>query len=197
MVSHIYDITYDVVKPEDNLVAIDDSIVRGTTLRESIIQMLGRTNPKRIIIASTAPQIRYPDCYGIDMSELGKFVAFQAAIQLLKDRGMDEHIGETYRACLSELEKPLEEQRNAVRDIYEPFSDEEISTKIAEILYPKNGPWKGELIIVYQSIGALHAACPEHRGDWYFSGHYPTPGGTAVCNQAFANYFEKKEGRSY
>lgn len=197
MVSHIYDVTYDVVKPQDNLVVIDDSIVRGTTLRESIIAILGRTNPKRIIIASTAPQIRYPDCYGIDMSEMGKFVAFQAAISLLKDRGMHERIAEIYRACAAELEKPAKEQRNAVRDIYEPFTPEEISTQIAKSLYPRKGTWKGELVIVYQSIGALHAACSEHCGDWYFSGHYPTPGGTAVCNQAFVNYYEKKEGRSY
>jgi amidophosphoribosyltransferase len=197
MVSHVYDITYDVVKETDSLVAIDDSIVRGTTLRESIIAILGRTNPKRIVIASTAPQIRYPDCYGIDMSELGKFIAFQAAIALHKERGTEERIAEIYRECLREVEKPLPEQRNVVRDVYEPFSVEEVSAKIAEMLYPRRSAWQGELVIVYQSIGALHAACPEHRGDWYFTGHYPTPGGTAVCNRAFLNYFEQKAGRSY
>ncbi len=197
MVSHVYDISYDVVRPTDNLVVLDDSIVRGTTLRESIIAILGRTNPKRIIIASTAPQIRYPDCYGIDMSELGKFVAFQAAILLLKERGAEHRIAEIYRDCLEELKKPVAEQRNCVRDIYEPFEVEEVSSRIAQLLYPAHGDWKGELVIVYQSIGALHAAIPEHTGDWYFTGRFPTPGGNAVSNQAFVNYFEQKEGRAY
>ncbi|MFP4282163.1 MAG: amidophosphoribosyltransferase [Verrucomicrobiota bacterium] len=197
MVSHVYDVTYDVVKPTDTLVMLDDSIVRGTTLRESIVSILGRTNPKKIIIASTAPQIRYPDCYGIDMSQLGKFVAFQAAIALLKERGQDDLLAETYRACTAELEKPAAQQRNCVQDLYKPFSDEEVAERIAQLLYPRNSTWEGELVIVYQSIGALHAACPGHVGDWYFSGDYPTPGGTAVCNRAFVNYFEDKQGRSY
>jgi|TARA_B110000037_G_scaffold223120_1_gene302367 amidophosphoribosyltransferase len=196
MVSHIYDITYDVVAPDDNLVVLDDSIVRGTTLRESIIGILTRTQPKRIIIASTAPQIRYPDCYGIDMSSLGKFVAFQAAVKLIKEKGKDPLLADTYRGCLAELKKPAAKQRNVVCDIYEPFSDEEISARIAQLLYPSDRGWKGDLTIVYQSIGALHAACPEHSGDWYFSGQYPTPGGTAICNRAFVDYYEKNELKS-
>lgn len=197
MVSHVYDVTYDVVKPEDNLVVLDDSIVRGTTLRQSIIKILSRTNPKRIIIASTAPQIRYPDCYGIDMSELGKFIAFQATIELLKDRGAEERIAEVYRDCLQEVQKPKEQQRNCVKDIYAPFQVEEISAKIAELLYPKDIRWNGELIIVYQTIANLQAATPQHTGDWYFTGNYPTPGGYSTVNHAFINYFEKRTGRSY
>jgi amidophosphoribosyltransferase len=197
LVSHVYDITYDVVKPTDSLIVLDDSIVRGTTLRESIISILSRANPKQIIVVSTAPQIRFPDCYGIDMSELGKFVAFQAAVALLKEQGKEAHLAEVYRQCLAELEKPVEEQRNAVKEIFEPFTAEEISAKIAQLLYPQNVPWKGELTILYQGIADLHAACPEHTGDWYFTGNYPTPGGTKVCNRAFVHYFEQREGRSY
>lgn len=197
LVSHVYDITYEVVKPTDNLIVLDDSIVRGTTLRESIIAILSRINPKRIIVASTAPQIRYPDCYGIDMSELGKFIAFQAAVELLKDRGKEERLAELYRDCLEEVKKPVEEQRNVVQELYAPFSPEEISTKIAQLLYPKNMPWKGELVLLFQGIDALHQACPENNGDWYFTGNYPTAGGMSVCNRAYINYFEKREGRSY
>ncbi|MGC9450151.1 MAG: amidophosphoribosyltransferase [Oceanipulchritudo sp.] len=197
LVSHVYDITYDVVHAEDNLVVLDDSIVRGTTLRESIIKILSRTNPKRIIVASTAPQIRYPDCYGIDMSELGKFIAFQAAINLLRDRGAQEVIEEVYRACLREVAKPLEKQVNCVKAIYAPFSAEEISGRIAEMLYPRDILWNGELCILYQSIEDLHKSIPEHTGDWYFTGNYPTPGGTRIANMAFIQYFEKRDGRSY
>jgi amidophosphoribosyltransferase len=197
LVSHIYDITYDVVESKDNLVVLDDSIVRGTTLRESIIKILSRTNPKKIVVASTAPQIRYPDCYGIDMSELGKFIAFQAAINLLKERGAHERIDDVYRACLEEVTKPMEEQVNCVKAIYEPFTAIEISAKIAEMLYPKDIPWNGELCILYQTIEDLHAAIPEHTGDWYFTGNYPTPGGMQVVNRAFIDYFENRSGRSY
>jgi len=197
LVSHVYDVTYGVVKPTDNLIVLDDSIVRGTTLRQSIIAILTRINPKRIIIASTAPQIRYPDCYGIDMSELGKFIAFQAAIELLKDRGMEDRVTDVYRACLEELKKPITEQRNAVQDIYEPFTPSEISDKIAELLYPKDVPWEGELQLLFQGIEALHRSCPEHNGDWYFTGNYPTAGGMAVCNRAYINFYEKREGRAY
>ena len=197
LVSHIYDITYDVVRPTDNLVVLDDSIVRGTTLRESIIKILSRTNPKKIVVASTAPQIRYPDCYGIDMSELGKFVAFQAAINLLKDRGAQGRIEDVYAACLKEIVKPKEKQVNCVKEIYAPFHAREISAKIAEMLYPQNIAWKGELVIIYQTIEDLHASTPNHTGDWYFTGNYPTPGGTQVVNQAFIHYYENRSGRSY
>jgi amidophosphoribosyltransferase len=197
LVSHVYDITYDVVQPDDSLVVLDDSIVRGTTLRESIVKILSRTNPRRIVVASTAPQIRYPDCYGIDMSELGKFIAFQAAISLLRSRGAEERIAEAYRACLCEIDKPRAEQRNCVKDIYAPFSDVEISDRIAEMLYPRDISWSGDLIIIFQKIADLQAATPAHTGDWYFTGNYPTPGGTAVANQAFIQYFEKRAGRSY
>jgi amidophosphoribosyltransferase len=197
LVSHVYDITYDVVKPKDNLVVLDDSIVRGTTLRQSIIKILSRTNPKKIVIASTAPQIRYPDCYGIDMSELGKFIAFQAAINLLKDHGAQQRIDDTYQACLKEIIKPKEEQVNCVKEIYSPFTPEQISAKIAEMLYPKDIPWKGDLSIIYQTIEDLQKSTPEHTGDWYFTGNYPTPGGTQVVNQAFIHYYENRSGRSY
>lgn len=197
MVSHVYDITYDVVQPKDNLVVLDDSIVRGTTLRESIIKILSRTNPKAIIVASTAPQIRYPDCYGIDMSELGKFIAFQAAISLLKDRGAANRIEEVYKACLEELRKPKEEQVNRVKEIYASFTTEEISGRIAELLRPRDIDWKGRLVILYQTIENLHASTPGNTGDWYFSGNYPTAGGVQIANQAFVHYYENRSGRSY
>ncbi len=197
LASHVYDITYGVVAPTDNLVCIDDSIVRGTTLRRSILRILSRLNPKKIIIASTAPQIRYPDCYGIDMSEVGKFIAFEAAISLLKERGQGGLIEEVYRLCRDELAKPSSEPVNHVRKIYEPFAAEEISKKIAELVAPKPNGWRGEVELVFQSIENLHRALPHHTGDWYFTGKYPTPGGYRVVNQAYVNYFEKNEGRSY
>lgn len=197
MVSHVYDITYDVVQSKDSLVVLDDSIVRGTTLRESIIKMLSRTQPKQIVVASTAPQIRYPDCYGIDMSELGKFIAFQAAIQLLKDRGAEDRIAEVYRNCLVEVKKPKEIQRNCVKDIYAPFTPEEISEKISQLLYPKDIDWNGRLRIIFQTIPNLQSATPANTGDWYFTGNYPTPGGFAVVNHSFIHYYEKRGGRSY
>jgi amidophosphoribosyltransferase len=197
MVSHIYDITYGVVTAEDSLVVLDDSIVRGTTLRDSIIKILSRTKAKRIVVASTAPQIRYPDCYGIDMSELGKFIAFQAAVELLRRRGMTGVIDETFRKCREEVLKPSKDQKNLVKAIYAPFSDEEISAQISEMLRPHDILWNGELRIVFQTIGALHQCLPGHGGDWYFTGDYPTPGGTAIANRAFVDYYENRHGRSY
>ncbi|MFW5883510.1 MAG: amidophosphoribosyltransferase [Verrucomicrobiota bacterium] len=197
LVSHVYDLSYGIVKPQDTLVVIDDSIVRGTTLRESIIKMLSRTQPKKIIIASTAPQIRYPDCYGIDMSELGKFIAFQAVVTMLKESGRGERLTEVYQAACEELKKPAAERVNVVKQIYADFTEEEISTKIAEMVRPRDEPWEGELEVIFQSVDALHEAVPEHTGDWYFTGDYPTPGGMGVVNRAYVNYYENREGRSY
>jgi amidophosphoribosyltransferase len=195
MASQVYDITYGVVTPEDNLVVLDDSIVRGTTLRRSILRILARTNPKRIVILSTAPQIRYPDCYGIDMAEIGKFIAFESAIRLLGRRGMRHVLDETYANCKAQLAKPAAEQINAVKAVYAPFTDEEISAEIAELVMPNNISWKGELRIIYQTIDNLHTAISPECGDWYFSGNYPTPGGYAVVNEAFVRYYEKRPGR--
>ncbi len=196
LASHVYDITYGSVKAgEDNLVVVDDSIVRGTTLRRSILRILSRLNPKKIVIVSTAPQIRYPDCYGIDMSELGKFIAFEAAVALLKERGQGELLDEVYELCQTEVKK--EGATNHVRRIYEPFKPEEISRKIVELVKPKHLEWKGEVEIIFQTIENLHIAVPNHRGDWYFTGKYPTPGGYRVVNQAFINYYEKQDGRAY
>ena len=197
MVSHVYDITYGVVGPNDALVAIDDSIVRGTTLRKSILKILARTNPRKIVIASTAPQIRYPDCYGIDMSELGKFIAFQAATRLLEKRGMQRVIVDTYHACLAELEKPLDEMVNAVKQVYEPFTAEEISAEISLMVKPEDIAWSGEVEVIYQNIENLHASIPVHNGDWYFTGNYPTQGGTKVANRAFVQFYEGDERRPY
>jgi amidophosphoribosyltransferase len=195
LVSHVYDITYGSIKPGDHLVCVDDSIVRGTTLRRSILRILSRLNPKKIVIVSTAPQIRFPDCYGIDMSELGKFVAFEAAVALLKERGQGHILQEVYELCREAVAKG--DSTNHVRKIYEPFMPEEISAKITELVRPKNIEWKGEFEIIFQTIENLHAAVPNHSGDWYFTGKYPTPGGFRVVNQAYLNYFEKGEGRSY
>jgi amidophosphoribosyltransferase len=181
----------------DSLVCVDDSIVRGTTLRRSILRILSRLNPRKIVIVSTAPQIRYPDCYGIDMSELGKFIAFEAAISLLKENGKADLIQEVYNLCRADVGKLSGSQVNHVRKIYEPFTPEQISTKIVATVRPKNIDWKGEIEIIFQTIGNLHAAVPDHQGDWYFTGRYPTPGGYRVVNQAFVNYFEQSEGRSY
>lgn len=198
LASHAYDITYGSVRPGDYLVCVDDSIVRGTTLRRSILRILARLNPRKIVIVSTAPQIRYPDCYGIDMSEIGKFIAFEAAVALLKERGKNEVLEETYHACQAEVNKPqgaiLE---NQVRRIYEPFTAEEISAKITELVRPKNIEWQGETEVIFQTIENLHAAVPNHPGDWYFTGKYPTPGGFRVVNQAYLNYYERSEGRAY
>ena len=199
LVSHVYDITYGSVNAgEDALVCVDDSIVRGTTLRRSILRILSRLNPRKIVIASTAPQIRYPDCYGIDMSELGKFVAFEAAVALLKQTGKADVLQEVYSLCRTEVAKPDgAAQTNWVRKIYEPFTPDQISAKIVELVRPKNIEWKGEMEILFQTIENLHIAVPNHTGDWYFTGKYPTPGGYRVVNQAYLNYFEKSEGRSY
>lgn len=195
LASHVYDITYESLVPyQDNLVIIDDSIVRGTTLKESILHILDRLHPKKIIIVSSAPQIRYPDYYGIDMSSLQEFCVFRAAIKLLKDQGKEDTIGDIYAACLDELKKPVEEMRNCVRDIYEPFTVEEINEKIVEMLRPKDVTTPIEL--VFQSIDGLHQAIPNHRGDWYFTGLYPTPNGMKLCNQAFIDYYEKEYKQS-
>lgn len=189
LASHVYDITYGSIEPGvDNLVIIDDSIVRGTTLKESILRILDRLHPKKIIIVSSAPQIRYPDYYGIDMPSLEEFCVFRATMELLKQRQMYEVIDATYKACKEELLKPKDEMRNAVRDIYKPFSIEEINHKIVEMLRPDGVNTPVEL--VYQSIDGLHEAIPDHKGDWYFTGKFPTPGGTKLCNQAFVNYIE-------
>ena len=195
LASHVYDITYGSVKPGDNLVCVDDSIVRGTTLRKSILRILARLQPRKIVIASTAPQIRYPDCYGIDMSELGKFIAFDAAVELLRERGQADLLEDIYRACRDD--KSNGGETNHVRRIYEPFTPEEISAKIVERVRPKGVDWNGEIEIIFQTIENLHAAVPGHTGDWYFTGKYPTPGGYRVVNRAFVNYYEKSEGRSY
>lgn len=197
MASHVYDISYGVVTEKDNLVCIDDSIVRGTTLRRSILRMLSRANPKRIIIASTAPQIRYPDCYGIDMSEFGKFIAFQAAVELLREQGKGELLREIYEDCTRQLGKPKEAIVNHVARIYEPFTDEDISKKIAQMLYPQEVDWDGELKVIYQTIPDLHRSLMGQFGDWYFTGKYPTPGGYAVLNRAYINFYENRSGRAY
>jgi amidophosphoribosyltransferase len=195
LVSHVYDITYGSVKPGDNLVCVDDSIVRGTTLRKSILRILARLNPRKIVIVSTAPQIRYPDCYGIDMSELGKFVAFEAAVELVRERGQGVLLDEVYELCREEVARGG--ATNHVRKIYEPFTPEEISAKIVERVRPKGIEWQGEMEIIFQTIENLHAAVPQHTGDWYFTGKYPTPGGYRVVNQAYLNYYEKSERRAY
>jgi amidophosphoribosyltransferase len=197
MAAHVYDISYGSIHAGDILVCVDDSIVRGTTLKNSVIRILSRLKPSKIIIASTAPQIRYPDCYGIDMSQLGKFIAFQAAIALLREQGAEELIHDVYRDCLGQADKPLPELVNHVARIYERFTPEEIAAKISELARPEGNGWDGELIILYQTIDQLHRAVPEHSGDWYFSGNYPTPGGYRVLNQAFINFFEDSELRSY
>jgi amidophosphoribosyltransferase len=196
LASHVYDITYGSVRPGvDNLVCVDDSIVRGTTLRRSILRILARLNPRKIVIVSTAPQIRYPDCYGIDMSEIGKFVAFEAVIDLLKESGRTDLMAEVYRSCREEVVK--KGLVNHVRKLYEPFTAEQISARISKLVRPSKIAWVGEIEIIFQTIENLRAAVPNHTGDWYFSGHYPTEGGYRVVNQAYVNYYEKSEGRSY
>ncbi len=196
LASHVYDITYGSVQAgKDNLVVVDDSIVRGTTLRRSILRILARLNPRKIVIVSTAPQIRYPDCYGIDMSELGKFIAFEAAVSLINERGQSQLLDEVYELCRDEVAKGG--SQNHVRRIYEPFKPEEISRKIVDLVRPENPEWPGGIEIIFQTVENLHAAVPNHRGDWYFTGRYPTPGGYRVVNQAFVNYYEKNDGRAY
>ncbi|MAW31346.1 MAG: amidophosphoribosyltransferase [Flavobacteriales bacterium] len=195
LVAHVYDITYGKVKSTDNLVMIDDSIVRGTTLKQSILRILDRLNPKKIIIVSSAPQIRYPDCYGIDMAKMGDFIAFQAAISLLKERNQESIIDDVYRQCKQQMTLDKEKMINCVREIYKPFSTDEISHEISKLLTPKeiNSPVE----IIYQSIEDLHDSCPNNTGDWYFTGNYPTPGGNKVVNKSFINYIEGKNKRAY
>ena len=198
LVSHVYDITYGVIRPrEDALVCIDDSIVRGTTLKRSILQILGRSKPTKLLIASTAPQIRYPDCYGIDMSELGKFIAFQAAVALIKERGYDGLLSEVAASCREALKDTKPKLKNHVKRVYENFTAAEISAKVAELVKPDCLNGTTEVEVVYQSIENLHEALPDHSGDWYFTGDYPTFGGYRVVHKAFLNFYENKDGRSY
>lgn len=196
MVQHVYDITYGTVRAgQDTLIVIDDSIVRGTTLKESIVRMLSRLNPKRIIIVSSAPQIRYPDCYGIDMSKLGDFVAFRAAIELIKERGMEPMLSDLLNHCKELQRQNRLHTENVVRQVYKPFTTEEISNKIAQLITPTD--IRIPIDVIYQTIETLHEACPDNQGDWYFTGNYPTPGGNRVCNKAFLNYMEGKNVRGY
>ena len=191
LAAHVYDISYGSLRPyRDNLVIIDDSIVRGTTLRESIFKILDRLHPKKIVMVSSSPQIRYPDYYGIDMPRLEEFCAFRATMALIEERGMRQLVADTYQACQRELMKPKEEMHNRVRAIYEPFTVEDINRKIVEMLRPED--MQAPVELVFQSIEGLHKACPNHPGDWYFTGHYPTPGGTRLANQAFVNYIDKQ-----
>jgi amidophosphoribosyltransferase len=195
LVEHVYDITYGVVKPTDNLVIIDDSIVRGTTLKKSIIRILDRLNPKKIVIVSSAPQIRYPDCYGIDMAKIGDFIAFKAALELLKDSDQYHIVTDVYKKCLKQRVKEDAGIENFVKEIYEPFTAEQISNKIAEML--KNSEVKAQVEVIFQTVEGLHQACPDHLGDWYFTGDYPTNGGKRVVNEAFINFYEGKNKRAY
>ena len=196
MVQHVYDITYGTVRDfEDTLVVIDDSIVRGTTLKESIVRMLARLKPKKIIIVSSAPQIRYPDCYGIDMSRMGEFIAFRAALELHKDRGSEQVIQEVYQKC-KELEKSNElHTSNVVKEFYDTFTADDLSLKIAELVTPSEIDIPIE--VIFQTIEDLHESCPTNTGDWYFTGNYPTPGGNRVVNKAFINFIEGSTERAY
>lgn len=195
LVAHVYDVTYGVIKPEDKLVIIDDSIVRGTTLKKSIIKMMARLNPAKIIVVSSAPQIRYPDCYGIDMARLEDFIAFRAAIALLKENGKESLIQEVYEKCKAQVDLDDKEVKNHVKDIYAPFEQREVSKKIAELL--TDSSVKTEVDIIYQTVENLHKACPDNLGDWYFTGDYPTAGGNRVVNKAFINYVEGNKERAY
>jgi len=195
MVEHVYDVTYGVVKPEDTLVVIDDSIVRGTTLKKSIVKMLDRLNPKKIVVVSSAPQIRYPDCYGIDMAKMESLIAFNATLELLKDRNIYHIIDEVYAKCKAQENLPDEQVVNYVKEIYAPFSDEEISDKISEMLHPETV--KADLKVMFQTVENLHISCPDNLGDWYFTGDYPTAGGNRVVNRAFMNFYEGKDARAY
>ena len=195
LVAHVYDVTYGSIKETDTLVIIDDSIVRGTTLQKSILKILDRLNPKKVIIVSSAPQIRYPDCYGIDMAKMEDFIAFRAAIRLLKNEGKESIIKKTYQDCLKELKLPSLKMKNKVSQIYSDYSDEQISDQISKIL--KDGDIKSEVQVIFQPVENLHIACPKNLGDWYFTGNYPTPGGNKVVNQAFVNYYEGTGKRAY
>ena len=195
LVAHVYDVTYGVIKPTDNLVIIDDSIVRGTTLKMSILKMMDRLKPKRIVIVSSAPQIRYPDCYGIDMAKLEGLIAFKAALELLKERNLYQIVDDVYKKCKAQENKKDEEIKNVVTEIYKPFSPQEISDKIAIMLSTKE--LNAEVKIIFQSVDNLHVACPKNLGDWYFTGNYPTEGGNRVVNKAFINFYEGKDARAY
>ena len=195
LVAHVYDVTYGVVQPTDNLVIIDDSIVRGTTLKKSIIKMMDRLNPKRIVVVSSAPQIRYPDCYGIDMAKLEGLIAFKAALELLKERNLYHIVDEVYAKCKAQENFKDVEVVNYVSAIYDPFTPQEISDKIAEML--SSSEINAEVKIIFQTVENLHIACPKNLGDWYFTGDYPTPGGNRVVNRAFMNFYEGKDARAY
>jgi len=193
-VAHVYDTTYEVIrKGLDTLVVVDDSIVRGTTLEKSILKMLGRLEPKKIVVVSSAPQIRFPDCYGIDMSRMGDFVTFRAMIALLKDQGKEYLLGEVYEKCTSA--RGHQNQQNYVKLLYDQFTDDEISAKISEIVRPAD--MRAELEVLFQTVDNLHKAIPHHTGDWYFTGNYPTPGGMKVVNRSYVNYMEGKLVRAY
>ena len=195
LVAHVYDVTYGVIKPTDNLVIIDDSIVRGTTLKKSILRMMDRLNPKKIVVVSSAPQIRYPDCYGIDMAKLEGLVAFQAAMELLKDNNQYGIVDQVYQKCKAQENYNDDQVINYVKEIYAPFTDQQISDKIAEMLCTSD--IKAEVKIIFQTVDHLHSACPKNLGDWYFTGDYPTPGGNRVVNRAFMNFYEGKDARAY
>jgi amidophosphoribosyltransferase len=194
-VAHVYDITYGVIKPSDNLVIIDDSIVRGTTLKKSILKMLDRLNPKKIIVVSSAPQIRYPDCYGIDMANLESLVAFRAALALLKEQNKYGIVEEVYNKCIEQTDLADKHVQNFVKEVYDPFTDEDISDKISELLSDES--INAEVKIIFQPVENLHKACPDHLGDWYFTGNYPTVGGNRVVNRAFINFYEGNKERAY
>lgn len=196
LVGHVYDVTYGVVKPnKDTIVVVDDSIVRGTTLKTSILRILDRLSPKKIVVASSAPIIKYPDCYGIDMSRMNEFIAFRAAKSLLEKAGKESMMDDIYRACKVELKKPISQMENKVKMLYDQFTDAELEKEIANLVTPKD--MKAEVEIVYQTIEGLHAACPNHKGDWYFTGNYPTPGGNKVVNQSYVYYMEGSDQRAY
>jgi amidophosphoribosyltransferase len=194
LVEHVYDITYGSIKNTDNLVIIDDSIVRGTTLQKSILKILDRLKPKKIIVVSSAPQIRYPDCYGIDMARMEDFIAFRAVLQLIKESKPDS-LKQTYNECLEELKRPVKDMQNKVKTVYKDFSNDQISQKISEIL--KEDGINAEINVIFQTVDNLHKACPKNLGDWYFTGNYPTPGGNKVVNQAFVNFYEGVKERAY
>ncbi len=197
LVSHVYDITYGIVRPDDVLVALDDSIVRGTTLKKSILKILARTSPRKIVVCSTAPQIRYPDCYGIDMSEMGKFIAFQAAVILHRKAGRQSLLDRVYEECREEMKKPAAERGNRVKGVYADFTDEEVSAEISRMVYPEEIEWHGEVDVIFQTIENLRASIKGDCGDWYFTGDYPTPGGYAMVNSAYIRWYEGIGGRSY
>jgi amidophosphoribosyltransferase len=197
LVSHVYDITRGTVRPGDTLVVVDDSIVRGTTLRDSVVTMLSRLEPGRIVIASSAPPIKYPDCYGIDMSQLGRFIAFEAAVALLADSGRQSVLAEVEERCRAQAHLPPERMRNEVRAIYEPFSIDEIGAKVGALIRAPGRPWRGRLDVLYQSVDGLRSAMPRFTGDWYFTGEYPTPGGLRVLNTAYLRWRAGDERRAY